>query len=254
MHSLCRTLPRLALASLGLLLAQATAHAFTFNGTGTVGGSSVSASADFTTNGTDLVLLLKNTTSGGTPTKTQVLTGVLFTLTAANPALSLPGNGTALGTSSVLFTDPTTSAPSADLNGSYLFLSHPGGVLSASFPYEYGLSATGAGGLFPSGQFTKGGGGDDYAIVASGTNLSQSSFGSQFPYATDAVQFTLNGFGTLGLGQITDVAFLFGSDGTNVINAESAVPEPGALSLVLAGGIPATLFSLRRRARRRESA
>lgn len=236
-------------ASAALLLIHTGVHALSISGSGLVGGSAVSASADFSTSGTNLVITLKNTTAGGTPTKTQVLTGLFFTIDGSNPVLSLAGTGTTLGTSSLLYTDATHSTNSADLNGSYLFLSHPGGTLSQSFPYEYGLGCVGAGGLFPAGQFTKGGGGDDYAIVASGTDLSLSTFKNDFPYEENSVQFTLNGFGSTDLSRITGVTFMFGSDGTGIVSGTSSVPEPGVAALLAGCGVTGTLLHLRRRRR-----
>jgi hypothetical protein len=256
-----RSFLTLALATLAGLHGAAAPSAADFIGSGLNPdtGNTVSAQVNFSASQAgDLIITLTNTTPGGTKSQGDTLTDLFFTVSNSDPHFGFTldsgvfvsgKNGSpnpnldALATK--LFTSASTSTNNTNISGGWLIKGHPGGVLGMSdnqinFQYEYGLSAVGDSGLFPANRLALGSGGDDYGIVAAGTNLA-SGF-PQFPFAEDTVVFTLHpGSGETAadiLAHITDVAFSFGSSPGVVIpggGGGTPVPEPGALALAALG-------------------
>ena len=218
------------------VIVTSSARAVTFTGFGTVGGLSVSAAAEFSViSANTLTLKLTNTTLGGTPTRTQLLTGVFFTIDGADPTLSL--SSTALTAGSELYTAATTHTGSANLNvtGGYQLVGYPGGSFpnnsnNMAFPYEYGISTVGMSGLFQ-GNIV---GNDNYAIASAGTNFGLNTFKKALPLVMSSVTFTIPGFNGLSDSQIGNVAFGYGSLPDAVIRSRDRVPEPGPIAMLLA--------------------
>jgi hypothetical protein len=240
--------------ALGMTLAATPCKAGAVDGSGTNAetGDSVSASALFAISADTLTITLKNTTPGGTLLRGDILTGLAWDISGATPVLAFPTTG--LNARSDIFTDKITSNTSDPVNGSWT------NVLGATPISQYGITTTGFNGAFSAGTITLGTGGVDYGIVSNdspngtfpappGSGTSGSFNASAFPLIQDTLTFKLTGVSGVLESQITNVKFLFGSDGTGIITA-SAVPEPGSLTLSGIGLAAAGLACLRRRTRR----
>ncbi|WZP00106.1 PEP-CTERM sorting domain-containing protein [Isosphaeraceae bacterium EP7] len=229
------------------LTAMNAAHAdLVFSGAGSNNetGNQVSGAATFKVSGNILTLTLTNTTLGGTTLRGDVLQGIAFNVNGVNPTLTLTTIAlTSPGSSSTddrIFTTKTAANTSDPLSGSYTT------VLGVSPVAEFGVSSTGFAGGFNAGSITRGTGGADYGIVAAGTfppgSGSSNSFNAAFPLIQDSLSFTFQVTGNLAESQFEGVKFLFGTDGTGIINASTpAVPEPS--SLVLLGSAGAILLA-----------
>ena len=249
-----RSLVAAGIVALGMTLAAAPCKAGFFVGSGTNAetGDSVSASALFEISADTLTITLKNTTLGGTLLRGDILTGLVWDISGATPVLAFPT--TALTAGSDIFTDKTTSNTSDPVNGSWT------NVLGATPISQYGVATTSFNGAFSAGTITLGTGGVDYGIVSNdppngtfpappGSGTSGSFNASAFPLIQDTLTFTLTGISGVSQSQITNVKFLFGTDGTGIITA-TAVPEPGSFALASIGLAAAGLVGLRRRMRR----
>ena len=223
----------LALVGLAFAISARSVDANTFYGSGTAGGMDVSASAQFTLlSGGDLRIILTNTTSGGTPTQTQLLDAVFFSVLGDPTAITdFSGTGTVQryvksGNTGYL-EDPI---PDYDLDalvndGTYQFK-------APAYTYEYGIGTagfTGLGGVF-NGNLVDG---DDFGIVASGTDLTLDGFPDKYFVDTSAT-FVLSGWNYRSVSDINDVAFAFGSAPDALI---SAIPEPATLAVLALGGL-----------------
>jgi hypothetical protein len=253
---LSRSLVAAGIVALGMTLAAAPCRAGLFVGSGTNAetGDSVSASALFEIiSGDTLKITLNNTTLGGTLLRGDILTGLVWDINGATPVLAFPT--TALTAGSDIFTDKITSNTSDPVNGTWT------NVLGATPISQYGVSTTDFSGAFSAGTITLGTGNVDYGIVSNdppngtfpappGSGTSGSFNASAFPLIQDTLTFTLTGISGVSQSQITDVKFLFGSDGTGIIPAVSAVPEPSSFALASIGIAAAGLVGLRRRVRR----
>jgi hypothetical protein len=236
------------IVALGMTLAAAPCKADIFLGSGTNSetGDMVSASALFEISGDTLKITLKNTTLGGTLLRGDILTGLVWDVRGGTPVLAFPA--TALTAGSDIFSNKLTSNTADPVNGSWT------NVLGATPISQYGVSTTGFSGAFSAGTITLGTGGVDYGIVSNGTfpappgsGTSGSFNASAFPLIQDTLTFTLTGASGVSQTQITNVKFLFGTDGTGLI---TTTPEPGSLALAGIGLAAAGLVGLRRRVRR----
>jgi hypothetical protein len=242
--------------ALGMTLSAAPCKAGFFVGSGTNAGTgdSVSASALFEISAGDtLKITLKNTTLGGTLVRGDILTGLVWDISGATPVLAFPT--TALTAGSDIFINKTTSNTSDPVNGSWT------NVLGATPISQYGVATTGFSGAFSAGTITLGTSGVDYGIVSNdppngtfpappGSGTSGSFNASAFPLIQDTLTFKLTGISGVSESQITNVKFLFGTDGTGIITAGKPVPEPGSFVLAGSGLAAAGLVGLCRRARR----
>src|SRR5262249_6216568 len=113
-------------------------------------------------------------------------------------------------------------------------------------------------GAFSAGTISLGTGDVDYGIVSNdppngtfpappGSGTSGSFNASVFPLIQDTLTFTLTGASGVAQSQITNVKFLFGTDGTGIITTP-AVPGPSSCALASIGG--AGLVGVMRRRRR----
>jgi hypothetical protein len=247
-----RSLVATGIVALGMTVFAAPCKADLIVGSGTNAetGDSVSASALFEISGDTLKITLKNTTLGGTLLRGDILTGLVWDISGATPVLAFPT--TKLTAGSDIFLDKITSNTADPVNGSWT------NVLGGTPISQYGVATTRFGGAFSAGTITLGTGGVDYGIVSNGTFPAPPGSGtsgtfnaSAFPLIQDTLTFTLTGISGVSQSQITNVKFLFGTDGTGIITGvPTAVPEPGSFTLAGIGLAAAGLVGLRRRTRR----
>jgi hypothetical protein len=180
-----------------------------------------SALATFSITGNNLTLILQNTTSPRTAAQGNALTGVVFDIDSATPALSL--TGIALTGGSSIWTSEVSSNTSNSLLGSWT------NVLGSSPLAEYGVATTGFAGRFHGGSLTLGNASPNYGIVAAGTfDGTKVPFGgSQFPFIQDSLTFTFSGIAGVSESQFSGVKFLFGTDGTGIVPPPPGGPPPG---------------------------
>jgi len=134
-------------------------------------------------------------------------------------------------------------------SGAYALVQAPGSTFGTNsngmaFPYEYGVGTVGNSGIFPGGSV----GGDDFALVAAGTNIGSNKLGG-LRYVQTTATFVISGVPanfdpTL---RITNVALSFGSLPDAVIAGQMVAPEPRSLVEVLAGLSLGGLVLFRRR-------
>lgn len=229
--------------ALGVLTAMAfagSAHAAVmFEGSGynpetKDAGQSASARFSITTDANKvetLTLTLTNTT-GITKAQGDALTGILFDLGKSTAKLSL--SSITLGSDSKLWSADDTVVPAAkvDLTGSWTDQLAAPARLSAG----YGLSTTGFNNEFKGGSIYAGNSSADFGIVGAKTFPGDIS-GAKFPFVQNSVSFRMNVAGALNESDLSNVRFLFGTDGTGVVGG-SKVPEPATLVLLgLAFGV-----------------
>jgi hypothetical protein len=270
MHIFLETGMRIRKAGLGLGVASAllvgflmsTAHAdVIFTATGnTIGGNSVSSSADFSISGDTLTVTLKNTSPANTTeVPGSTLTGVAFLLDNGDTIVLVP---------------TSASSPNAIFNSAQCTINAcpntPQNV-AGEWGYQDGFAAGAiatdhyaAGGV---GFITTGLAGDigNFNGGAAGTNLSGPPSGalngidfgiisashgplnpgdiSNSPLIDDNVILTFTGVDGLTEDQITNVYFLYGTALTDITTipgscrgsdncGDAFVPEPGSLALI----------------------
>lgn len=225
-----------------------------FSGSGnTENAHPASGTAQFTLSGTTLTILLTNT-SGDTSDQGDAMTGVVFSIAGVQTLsfdMTGPTCGEALGGTSAIWTDGTTSNTSDALCGSWT------NALAASPPIaaEFGVATTGFNGEFNGGSITLGNASPDYGIVGAST-FPGTIGGSKFPFIQNQLQFTFSvTSGTFAETDISGVGLLFGTDGSAHFDTRCVrgctseqVPEPSPLTLLVAGGALLALASRRRRA------
>lgn len=229
------------LANAALVLAAGTSffalpvNAILFSGTGTnpeTSGHSVSGQANFTLSGSILTLILTNT-SGDTSDQGDALTGLIFTIGGSQ---TLSTSCPSLPSGSAIWTSTSASNTIDPLCGSWT------DQLAASPPLaaEFGVATTGFNGEFNGGSISLGNASPNYGIVG-GLTFPGTIGGSQFPFIQNALKFDFTvASGSVALGDISGVQFLFGTDGTGKIPGNRVsqqqdpptVPEPDSLALV----------------------
>lgn len=206
---------------------------FTAIGPASEGSGQISAMASLSDLDGLLHITLANTTPGGTQRPGDILTAFFFTIDGADPGLALQSaqapsvvrNGQAAGTGVSLMVD-----------GGYQLIGRAGGSLGAGdrvfIPHEYGLSTAGFG-LFHGRSV----GNRDYGIVADGTDTGNKNL-KQTELVQTSATFVLSGFDGLSAGQVTSVAFAFGTGPEVLLNGEPPdgplpppVPEPATWAL-----------------------
>ena len=250
-----------ALALTGLMSTPARAQV-TFSASGNVEVSpgnfdSVSSQATFNIVNNQLVLVLTNTTPGGTLHRGSLLTDFFFTISGATTNLSYDSangpfvyqNGALVGTNVNLKSEFGSGHPPTLINkDKWQFKKFTAGETvqtdNGTLALQYGIATVGDSGLF-NGNLT---GGEDYGIGATGTDTTQSGLNS-IPIVINSASFNFGNIaGLTSLTQITGVGFSYGSAPNGVLTQQD-VPEPGALAalagLLVGGG---TLFIRKRRA------
>ncbi|MHB1951901.1 MAG: XDD4 family exosortase-dependent surface protein [Acidiferrobacteraceae bacterium] len=222
-------------------LAHATVRAsnVTYRGAAVVSGVTEEAAATFTFQGNDLLITLQNLSPAPSPGAGQIgpgsiLSGLFFDLTGGSRLV--PVSATTAG----IF-DPAACTP-----GPCAGVTNVGGEWGYA-PGSYG-STRGHEGIASAGYVTTGLrqdagnfngpnlngpvslGGIDFAILSKAWTQSDLNHGAQGqPYDQDRVTFDLSGVGGLGVNDISNVSFQYGTSLTeaNIIGSPAPVPEPG---------------------------
>lgn len=219
---------KLAIASAAGLIAGRACAAVTFFGSSTFGGTGISASATFSTDGHgDLIITLVNTFAGDTPDQSHVLTAVFFsganglnpvTNSAVAPAGSKEWN---IGKQ-----QPVDSG--AVLGQQWQYLS---GLKGAPDGATAGISSTGLG-IFSSGNFAADGqnlDGSPYGLLSTGyAGSTLDGLKNHGPYIQESMMFTLSDFNG-NLSSINDVVFQYGTtigSEPSFLGNPSPIPEP----------------------------
>jgi hypothetical protein len=239
---------------------------FLFTGTDSFGRA---ASADFSINGSNLVIVLSNISLADVLVPTDVLTGVFFNI-SGNPVLR---KGSAvLGAASTVFYDPDGRPAGGIVGGEWAYK----GALHGSGPGNdnYGISSAGLDIFGPSNVFSGSNlagpesvGGLQYGILSAGDNTSTGNWGGIMKSGgliKNAVTFTLAGIAAGAT--FSDVYFQYGTSSrepgfsgaldsaslgsSSVIARSASIPEPGKAVLMSLGLMIGAVISRRRRFRR----
>jgi hypothetical protein len=184
----------------------------------------LSASAEFTLVGGNLVVDLKNTAVGDVWDPASILTGIFFDI-GGNPTLA-PLTATICAGCTI--TNSGVTDPSGGVNGEWAF---KGGSTDLAFSASYGISSSGLGifgpkDLFPGGSSFYGPnpGGVGYGITTLDDNPLTNGGLAGVPLISNEVVFTLAGTG-IDISRIGNVTFQYGT----ALN--ETVPEPAAIAL-----------------------
>lgn len=240
----------------------AQADFITYEGTGNTGSGTslhaVDVTARFSVTGSDLTVTLSSNLATVDPV--QALTGLVWDITGTTPTATTIASAVT-GINSALYSDATTHTSNADVSNATLGGSkgwqYEAGVAAplltvASHHYQFGLGASGLGGVFG------GLGNSDYGIVGPKSTIGSSPLDKQLPLvmstdtgatpAASSIVFVIHNF-TVPASAISRVEFMFGSAGTDNVAGVRAVPEPSSFALLGAGGIfGAAMLRRRRRA------
>lgn len=229
-----------AIAVVILLGAVQNADAYSYSYSSPSG--ELGASVDFSTSGTDLLVTLTNTDTGDPSVPTDILTGLVFSITG-NPLLT--------GTSATLHTDSIVIRDDAPT----------GGVVGGEWAYNNNLLGTsffGQSAIYSAGYFSGNAlfPGDDleppvsvdgiqYGITTMFDNAANDNGGiATQPFIQNSVDFVLSGLPVDFAGTISEVTFLYGTSLSE--NPPPPVPEPGTMMLLGIGMLGLAVFGKRR--------
>lgn len=221
-----------------------TSHAVLFSWTGISNdtGSTLSSSADFTSVGNVLTIVLTNTSAGPSASPADTLGTLLWDFSGSVVTTSSTNN-VSLG-SSVVNQNNAPYGGGYDLNKEYMYND---GITLSGFNFEHGVSAVGIGQFSTNndtfyerlrGQGNAGSTpGDAFSISsASGTT----GAANNVPVVNNSLTFTLMFDRAVDVNQIRNVAWSFGSGAQT-----TSVPEPATMAVLGLGAFGL----LRRRAR-----
>jgi len=210
----------------------------------TASGGSRSASVFFDTSGTDLIVILTNTSGFDALVPVDVMTGLFFDISGT--PLSLSRTSAVVPAGHLVFNGPTD--PGGVIGGEWAYL---GGLVGAPFGASYGISSAGFGFFGPSDLFP----GSDlqpptspdglqYGITSAGDNpLTGNAPMMSNAIVRNQVVFTLSGL-PIGFDPAASISNLTFQYGTALDEPSIRVPAPGAAAGLLGF---AGLLGLRRR-------
>jgi len=220
---------------------------FTTTGINPATHDAVSATAKFyvdTGAPNTLVIVLVNTSAfaathhgGGNLGGSDVLTGLAFNI-SVNPSYATKPSVANL---SPILTPTSTELGSGDFANTWTNQITPGG--NSLVTGSYGISTSGFANAFKGSRLT----GPDHGIVGLGNTTSTVAGGIE-PLAMNGLEFTLTFASGTDFTKATfsGVQFLFGTEGTGVLNA---VPEPSTLLIAAVGALGFLGYGWRRRCR-----
>lgn len=246
-----------AMLMAGLGAGHALAVPITFNSSGIgPGGIAVSASATFDITGNSLAILLRNTSpsNSGSDVPGSTLSGLYFDLTG-NPGLTPVSATLAPGSTILQLSQCDNCTPlTTNLGGEFGYQAAsglPGGAdrgISSSGYLTTGLSGN-------IGNFNNGAAGTDldapaslnginFGIVSSAAGFNPNGGLANVPLVQDAVLFLLTGVAGLGINDISNVSFQYGTSLTELnipgnpgFPPSQTVSEPGLWGLIALGAL-----------------
>jgi len=227
-------------------LSGAANGAVTFSGSGAGFGSNTLKAAEvtFDVSGTNLIVTLTNTSTDDTLVPSDVLTAVLFNITAPLPDLT--AQSAVLNAGSSVIYDPDGQPAGGVVGGEWAYVDFLSG---APGNRKYGISSTGInlfgpGDRFPGPDLSPPASPDgvQYGMVSAGDNPATGNGGitGSGGLIKNSVVFTLSGLpANFDLGRIYDVLFFYGTSVGEGDFPGGNVPAPGALALLGLGGLAA---------------
>lgn len=247
----------LALSALACLFpTRCHADSVTFAGTGTgTSGQQIAASASFLfvtydfgdgLGPVDSVQLTLRNTAVSTSLRSNLLTGVFFSLTGTVgnlPTSSSGFDGTAnvLTTTGTVVRDIAPAVNNTATDGGFQLANGPFGTANSGVSYaafRYGISTVG-GGLagFNGAALNAGNGGDDYGIFAAGSDTSSGQLAALRPIVNSSATFYIKRpTGWTTATQVSAVRFGYGSLPDNQLEGSLQSPEPSTFGLLALGG------------------
>lgn len=234
----------------------------TYDASGAVSGVQERASATFTFQGNDLLVTLQNTSpvtsnpGTGQVGPGSILSGLFFDLTG-NPGLT-PVSATSSGIFNPGVCNPGPCTGVTNVGGEWGYaVGSYGGALGHEGIASSGYVTTGP---HDAGNFNGANlngpvslGGIDFAILSKHWTLADLNGGaSREPYDQGSVTFELAGVTGLGLGNLSNVSFQYGTSLTeaNLGGSTSPVPEP-ADAMLISVGLVALAGRIKRKRRTR---
>ncbi|MDX2117166.1 MAG: MYXO-CTERM sorting domain-containing protein [Planctomycetota bacterium] len=222
-----------ASAAAALCAASVASAAVTFSGS----SGSKAASVSFDVVGSNLVVILTNTSTADVLVPVDVLTGVFFDVAGAT--VNFSRISAVLNTGSTVTNGGTTEGANG-VGGEWAALNSLSGGPGNR---KYGISSSGLGLFGPGDRFTSTNldgpaspDGLQYGITSAGDNAATGNAGVSTPLIKNSVKFTFGNASGFDLGRIGNVWFQYGTD-LSEPGYEGNIPTPGSLALLGLAGV-----------------
>jgi len=224
-----------AAAAVALCAGSVASAAVTFSGS----SGSKAASVSFDVVGSNLIVILTNTSTADVMVPVDVLTGVFFNVGGSTVNFS---RLSAVLNAGSFVTNGGTTDPGNAVGGEWAALNNLSGGPGSR---KYGISSSGLGLFGPGDRFP----GSDlsppaspdglqYGITSAGDNAATGNGGVMTPLIKNSVKFTLGNASGFDLGRIGNVWFQYGTD-LSEPGYEGNIPSPGSLALLGLAGVVA---------------